>query len=90
MASTSVTVPSPDGDGDIILNLLLFQYAGEPCRICRQLLTVDDIKEGAKFAGYSVDGTARAAHRVCWQNFVELVQTLPREQVYRLMDRREP
>lgn len=41
-------------------------YANEPCRICGDLLTMDDVIDGAVFAGYSKNNTSRAAHKACW------------------------
>lgn len=42
-------------------------YANEPCRICGVMLTMDDIDNGAVFAGYSSNNAARSAHKACWQ-----------------------
>lgn len=47
--------------------LALSMYANEPCRICGELLTMDDLNAGAVFAGYSSDNRARSAHKACWQ-----------------------
>lgn len=87
---TDIQIVPLDNDESrrVAFEMALSMYAGEPCRICRRILTREDI-DNAVFAGYSLDGTARSAHRVCWENFVELVQTLPREQVYALVDRRQ-
>lgn len=52
----------------------LSMYANEPCRICGRILTMDDIKDGAKFAGYSDDNTSRVAHRRCWEGFVDVAR----------------
>lgn len=39
-------------------------YNDEPCRICGEMIEAgDDIV----FAGYSVGGKSRAAHRSCWE-----------------------
>lgn len=79
-------VPLHDEDTrKLAAHVALSMYANEPCRICRRLLTMDDLKDGAKFASYSVDGTARAAHRVCWDNFVELLRTLPPQRLHELV-----
>jgi len=49
-----------------LVNLAMSMYAGEPCRICGKLLTMEDINDGAVFAGY--DNSSRSAHRLCWEN----------------------
>ena len=41
-------------------------YADEPCRICGENITTNDLKNGAVFAGYSKDNAARSAHKQCW------------------------
>lgn len=46
-------------------NLVLSMYVGEPCRICGEPITWEDIKE-AVYAGYSQDNTSRSAHGECW------------------------
>lgn len=61
----------------------LAQYVYEPCRICRREIEPGDLHD-LVFAGYSRDGLARVAHRTCWDNFVELLQTLPAAQLYDL------
>lgn len=83
-----ISVVNLDGDDtrQKAYTIALSMYADEPCRICRRFLTWDDLHDGAKFAGYSVDGTSRAAHRVCWENFEELLRTLPVERVHELMN----
>lgn len=63
--------------------LALSMYANEPCRICRRNIEPADLPS-LVFAGYSRDGKARAAHRTCWDNFVELLQALPAERLYAL------
>lgn len=63
--------------------LALSMYANEPCRICRRMIERSDLY-ALVFAGYSRDGASRAAHRVCWDNFVEMLQTLPPQQLYEL------
>ena len=45
----------------------LSMYAGEPCRICGELLTMDDLNDDSVFAGYSSDNAARVAHETCWK-----------------------
>lgn len=50
-----------------LLQVALSMYAGEPCRICGGTLTMDDLRNGAVFAGYSADNAARSAHKECWQ-----------------------
>lgn len=85
-----VVVPLTTENRPYMAHLALSMYADEPCRICRKLLTMDDLRDGAVFAGYSVDGTARAAHRVCWENFVELLVTLPDERLHEIITESEP
>lgn len=81
-----IVVPLTDENRPAMAEFALSMYADEPCRICRRLLTMADLKDGATFAGYSADGTARAAHRVCWQNFEELLRTLPVQRIHELMN----
>src|SRR5205085_2214357 len=68
--------------------LAMAMYANEPCRICRRLIEVSDLHD-LVFAGYSRDGLARAAHGVCWDSFVELLQTLPAGRLYELTQGKE-
>lgn len=63
--------------------LALSMYANEPCRICRRNIEPADLPS-LVFAGYSRDGKARAAHRTCWDNFVEILQTMPAQRLYEL------
>lgn len=84
MSDILVVPLNDDSARKVAFGFALGMYADEPCRICRRLLTMDDLKDGAKFAGYSVDEKARVAHRVCWDNFVELLQTLPPERLHEL------
>ena len=53
-------------------DLALAMYSGEPCRICGHNLTLDDIKAGAIWAGYSKDHRSRVAHKSCWDNAMEI------------------
>lgn len=62
----------------------LSKFICEPCRICRRDLLLDDLRDGAVLTGFSRDGAARVAHRVCWDNFVELLQTMPAKRLYEL------
>lgn len=83
-------IPLRDEDTrKIAAGFALTLYADEPCRICRKILTMADVHDGAKFAGYSRDGKARAAHRVCWENFVEMLETMPAERLQELMQFRD-
>lgn len=67
----------------IAAKVALSMYANEPCRICRRNIEPADLPT-VVFAGYSRDGAARAAHRTCWDNVIELLQTLPARQLYEL------
>ena len=40
------------------------------CRICGENLTIEDIKNGAVFAGYSSNNIGRTAHKECWNKNV--------------------
>ena len=55
-----------------LTGIALSMYVGEPCRICGCLLTVNDVKAGAVFAGYSKDNKSRAAHKLCWNNATDI------------------
>ena len=56
------------------VRIALSFYAGEPCRICGIDLTMDDLENGAVFAG-SPDANpglpydGRAAHKECWDKW---------------------
>lgn len=54
------------------INIALSMYTGEPCRICGRILTMDDVRAGAVFAGYSKDNKSRAAHKLCWDNAMDV------------------
>lgn len=76
-----------DGDANrrLAFRMAMGMYANEPCRICRRLIEASDLHT-LVFAGYSRDGKTRAAHKVCWDNFVELLQTLPAARLYELVN----
>ena len=62
---------------DPLVDMMLRVYTNEPCRICEQILTMEDIRAGAVFAGYSKkDGEARATHKRCWNNAIEIIEQL--------------
>lgn len=67
----------------IAAKLAMYMYSGEPCRICRRNIEPSDLPT-LVFAGYSRDGKARAAHRTYWDNFVEILQTMPAQRLYEL------
>lgn len=46
-------------------HIALSMYADEPCRICGEMITTDDLST-AVFAGYSIDSRSRSAHKPCW------------------------
>lgn len=58
-----------DENRSYLLNIALSMYTNEPCRICGELLTMEDMRNGAVFAGYSSDNAARAAHGECWRRY---------------------
>lgn len=49
------------------IKMALSMYVDEPCRICGQMITWDDIND-AVFAGYSTDNKSRSAHGECWRS----------------------
>jgi hypothetical protein len=57
-------------------NMALSMYAGEPCRICGHILTLEDVKAGAIWTGYSKDGKSRSAHKICWDNAMEIAREM--------------
>ena len=63
-------------DGEQFIDLAIIMYADEPCRICGQTLTLEDIKAGAVFAGYSADRASRSAHKHCWDNALEIMREM--------------
>lgn len=58
---------------DKVFHFALSMYVNEPCRICRRLITWEDISD-AVFAGYSADNTARSAHKMCWDNALDTMR----------------
>lgn len=50
----------------ILVDLVMSFYVGEPCRICGMLITKDDLNK-LVYAGYSKNNQARSAHGKCWQ-----------------------
>lgn len=52
-----------------LVDLAVSMYTNEPCRICGELLTMEDMRNGAVFAGYSSDNAARSAHGECWRKY---------------------
>lgn len=61
-----------------LTQVALSMYSNEPCRICGELLTMDDLNSGAVFAGYSADSAARAAHKACWEQYPSDKEGTPR------------
>jgi hypothetical protein len=49
-----------------LTDLAMSFYAGEPCRVCGELITRDDLHD-LVFAGYSKDNKSRSAHGKCWE-----------------------
>lgn len=70
-ASETKSIPDKDSVETMsieqAINIALRMYTGEPCRICGEEITMDDIDNGAVFAGYNEDNAARSAHRECWE-----------------------
>jgi hypothetical protein len=56
------------------IGMALLMYADEPCRICGKLLSLEDVKDGAVFAGYADDNLSRSAHRRCWEGMVSVAR----------------
>jgi len=61
-----------------LVNLAVSMYTNEPCRICGVLLTMEDMRNGAVFAGYSNDNAARSAHGDCWRKYPSDAAGTPR------------
>lgn len=53
--------------------IALGMYVDEPCRICGERITVEQVGD-AVFAGYSKDNMSRGAHKACWD------KQIPQEQ----------
>lgn len=53
---------------NVFINKHYSNLSGEPCRICGQNMTVEDIKDESIFTGYSFCNTARLAHKKCYNN----------------------
>lgn len=49
--------------------------AGERCRICGKAVTIQDIKDGAVYAGREMN-VDRLAHRICWERETEGLLTV--------------
>lgn len=60
---------------ELASRIAIRMYADEACRICGQILTVEDLSD-AKFAGYSDDHKSRSAHGTCWRNLVDVVRKM--------------
>lgn len=60
-----------DENREYMAEIALSMYSNEPCRICGELLTIDDLHNGAIYAGYSVDNKSRTAHSLCWNKNIE-------------------
>ncbi len=61
---------------EVAFQAALSMYADEPCRICGRPLTMDDLRDGAVFAGYNADNTSRAAHKQCWDNAMDVMRKI--------------
>jgi hypothetical protein len=66
---------------DSLLDFALSMYASEPCRICGEILSREDVRT-AVFAGYSENNEARAAHNDCWEKYPAVNQMPRSEWVY--------
>lgn len=72
-----MVIGDDDQTRDMATYLALIQYANEPCRICGQMITENDVIPGGPgliFVGYSDDNTSRAAHGRCWQGFLSVLR----------------
>jgi hypothetical protein len=67
----------------------LDRFLGESCCICDREMRLSELRLGAQLAGVGRNGNERIAHVVCWQGFVELLQTLPAEWLHRLITAKE-
>ena len=63
-------------DDTRFIDIALRIYTDEPCRICGIILTDEDIKAGAIWAGYDKDSKSRVAHKICWDNAMEIVREM--------------
>lgn len=50
-----------------LVDMAMSFYVGEPCRICGETITKDDLQE-LVYAGYAKDNKARSAHGKCWND----------------------
>lgn len=50
--------------------IALAMYAGEPCRICGELINPEEL-EDLIYAGYSKGNKSRSAHGSCWAKYQE-------------------
>lgn len=62
-------------DREVAYKTALLMYVNEPCRICGRVIRREDLHDSV-FAGYSKDNKSRAAHKRCWDGFVEMVRDL--------------
>lgn len=67
-----------DENRSYLVTLAVSMYTNEPCRICGELLTMEDMRNGAVFAGYSNDNAARSAHGSCWRAYPSDAAGTPR------------
>ena len=63
-------------DNTQFVDLALAMYSNEPCRICGRILTIEDIRAGAVWAGYDKESSSRVAHKACWDNAMEIVREM--------------
>lgn len=53
--------------------LALAAYANEPCRICGEMITMQQVtNEHVVFAGYSSNNEARSTHKECWDKNIPM------------------
>ncbi len=50
-----------DENREHLLEVALSMYANEPCRICGELITLEDVHGNAVYAGYSLNNKARSS-----------------------------
>ena len=65
-----VAIQETGKKGKKLIDLPVMMYANEPCRVCGEILTPEDILDDAVFVGYSKGNKSRSAHKKCWEKNV--------------------